>query len=456
MRGAVAGLNLAVPTVFDAALIAPAAGTSGELASGIRAEAAADPGLPGLLRQAAAARAELLAGAAALAGSGYEPKGFLIEKLGWYTRTASKLAPFVAGGRVVVECLHEAAAGRGLDPAELARLAGWPDSPAAQEIRSLYELALAASREPAARDLILDLSANRAYRRLEAEHPALHEMAARHLERYGWVRTVGGLGPLTPKELLQRVQVALLRWDAGTIARAAGEGAAPPDPGEHHDLVAAYRTATGDVAFGPQVLVMARWLARPFFDATAAALEVEPPALTLATPQEISRALGGEAPLPAEELAARAGGFTVSGAGGRVTVTAGGPAAGELSGQSVSLGRAAGRVKVVLDADEGGKLEPGDILVTGLSTPNYEGQPSVFPYRTVPAVAVERAAGVITDEGGLLSHAAIICRESQVPSILGTERATEVLRDGMIVEVDATRAAGVVTILEGENLRSEP
>jgi pyruvate,water dikinase len=71
----------------------------------------------------------------------------------------------------------------------------------------------------------------------------------------------------------------------------------------------------------------------------------------------------------------------------------------------------------------------------------------MFPYRTVPSVAVDKAAAVVTDEGGLLSHAAIICRENQVPALLGAEQASTTLADGMIVEVDATRSEGSITIL---------
>jgi pyruvate, water dikinase len=89
----------------------------------------------------------------------------------------------------------------------------------------------------------------------------------------------------------------------------------------------------------------------------------------------------------------------------------------------------------------------GDVIVTDLSTPTYEGQPSLFPYRGVPSVPIEKASAIVTDEGGLLSHAAIVCRENSVPSLLGAEGASATLKDGMIVEVDATRADGTLTIL---------
>ncbi len=54
--------------------------------------------------------------------------------------------------------------------------------------------------------------------------------------------------------------------------------------------------------------------------------------------------------------------------------------------------------------------------------------------------------GIITDEGGITCHAAIISRELQTPCIIGTKIATKVLKDGDLVEVDAER--GIVKILK--------
>ena len=59
--------------------------------------------------------------------------------------------------------------------------------------------------------------------------------------------------------------------------------------------------------------------------------------------------------------------------------------------------------------------------------------------------AMKRASGIITDEGGLLSHAAIISREFSKPCIIGTKIATRVLKDGDFVEIDANK--GIVRIL---------
>jgi len=54
---------------------------------------------------------------------------------------------------------------------------------------------------------------------------------------------------------------------------------------------------------------------------------------------------------------------------------------------------------------------------------------------------VQRAGGLITDEGGMLSHAAILAREMAIPCIVGTQRATQVLRNGDEVEIDTEKAS---------------
>jgi pyruvate,water dikinase len=59
--------------------------------------------------------------------------------------------------------------------------------------------------------------------------------------------------------------------------------------------------------------------------------------------------------------------------------------------------------------------------------------------------AMKRAKAIITDEGGLLSHAAIMSREFGKPCIIGTKIATKILKDGMMVEVDADK--GIVRII---------
>ncbi|MBI4100007.1 hypothetical protein HY440_03295, partial [Candidatus Microgenomates bacterium] len=53
-------------------------------------------------------------------------------------------------------------------------------------------------------------------------------------------------------------------------------------------------------------------------------------------------------------------------------------------------------------------------------------------------VACKKAAGIITDEGGILSHAAIVSREFKIPCLVGTQSATNIFRDGDQVELNAS------------------
>lgn len=109
-----------------------------------------------------------------------------------------------------------------------------------------------------------------------------------------------------------------------------------------------------------------------------------------------------------------------------------------ISGRVASLGKAKGPVKIInvnyadlsLLHKEISDMNKGDILVAETTSPEL-------------IVACKKAAAIVTDIGGLLSHAAIVSRELGIPCIVGTENATKVLKDGDIVKVDAKK--GTVT-----------
>jgi rifampicin phosphotransferase len=104
-----------------------------------------------------------------------------------------------------------------------------------------------------------------------------------------------------------------------------------------------------------------------------------------------------------------------------------------IMGNTAFPGKAKGIVKVINDHSTMGKMEPGNILVSVATTPNI-------------VQAMKKASAIITDEGGLTCHAAIVSRELEVPCVVGTKFATKVLKDGDEVEVDADN--GVVRILK--------
>ncbi len=106
---------------------------------------------------------------------------------------------------------------------------------------------------------------------------------------------------------------------------------------------------------------------------------------------------------------------------------------GSVLGRTGYGGRVSGRARIVLDAHDPGDFRDGDILVTGMTRPDF-----------VPLM--KRAGAIVTNEGGITCHAAIVARELKKPCVIGTKIATQVLRDGDLVEVDADR--GVARVLE--------
>ncbi len=107
-----------------------------------------------------------------------------------------------------------------------------------------------------------------------------------------------------------------------------------------------------------------------------------------------------------------------------------------FSGQVANKGKVRGVAKIVRFNDEVGKVEEGDIIFSPETTPDY-------------IVAMQKAAAFVTDNGGITSHAAIIAREMKKPCIIGTKVATQLIKDGDLVEVNADK--GVVRILERNN-----
>lgn len=94
-----------------------------------------------------------------------------------------------------------------------------------------------------------------------------------------------------------------------------------------------------------------------------------------------------------------------------------------LRGAAASPGIGSGTVKILKSPKEIGKVKEGDVLVASMTSPDY-----------VPAM--KRAVAIVTDEGGLTSHAAIVSRELGVPCVVGSKEATKKLSDGDRITVD--------------------
>lgn len=102
-----------------------------------------------------------------------------------------------------------------------------------------------------------------------------------------------------------------------------------------------------------------------------------------------------------------------------------------IKGSIAYNGITTGKVCQVFKKEDFEKFQKGDILVTTMTTPKF-----------TPILKI--AGAIVTDEGGITCHAAIIARELKVPCIIGCKNATEVLKNGMIVEVNANE--GIINI----------
>jgi pyruvate,water dikinase len=105
---------------------------------------------------------------------------------------------------------------------------------------------------------------------------------------------------------------------------------------------------------------------------------------------------------------------------------------GEISGLGASAGRVEGIARHVRGPQDFAKIEPGEIMICGSTSPAWT------PIFT-------KIAAVVTDQGGTLSHAAVVAREYGLPAVLGTLHGTKRIRDGSRIRVDGT--AGKVEIL---------
>lgn len=96
---------------------------------------------------------------------------------------------------------------------------------------------------------------------------------------------------------------------------------------------------------------------------------------------------------------------------------------GPLVGMPASSGKVVGPARIVGSLEETDKLRPGDIMVTAFTLPSW-----------TPFFA--SVAGVVTNIGGMLCHAAVVAREYRIPAVVGTVRATATFTDGQLIEVD--------------------
>jgi len=109
-----------------------------------------------------------------------------------------------------------------------------------------------------------------------------------------------------------------------------------------------------------------------------------------------------------------------------------------VEGFPASPGISEGKVKLIRNMSELSKIQQGDILVTVMTNPDM-------------VVTMQKANGIVTDEGGMTAHAAIVSREMGIPCVVGTRNATEILKENQSVTVDGTNGKVYEGIIKAES-----
>lgn len=207
---------------------------------------------------------------------------------------------------------------------------------------------------------------------------------------------------------------------------------------EHKRLFETLRTATYLQDYKKELFTLAHVRISRLFDECAKRFSTERMLVQYYLPEELKNALCNGELLPGKELRARSTQslfiFEVSG----VKMITGKESrdfvqkhlkkdeasSHVLSGITASAGSYTGSVRIVRGVEDIKNVRKGDVLVASMTSPEY-----------VPAMRI--AGAVITDQGGIMCHAAILSRELGIPCLVGTQSATRVLKDGDIVELHA-------------------
>ena len=184
----------------------------------------------------------------------------------------------------------------------------------------------------------------------------------------------------------------------------------------------------------------------PLFDEIAKRLKITRKEVAYLTSQEIVDALSGKYKIDLNEIKKRMNGFLLYREGDKVKINSDvqfidkfvkeniiGEEHKEIKGIIANRGLVRGTAKVITSVKDLSKIVKGEIMVSITTHPDF-----------VPAM--QKASAFVTDEGGMMSHAAIVSREMNKPCVVGTKSATRLIKDGDMIEVDANR--GIVKVIK--------
>ena len=281
--------------------------------------------------------------------------------------------------------------------------------------------------------------------------PKLYSIIQNYVEKFGWLKPMYYRGePATPKDVIRRVKTALKK-DCNQELMKTEKAKREAEEKYHQALIEL--DISGDLlsiieiireflylrTYRLEVFFIANHYIKNLMIELACRLAISYDDILFLTHKEILSCLEKGISPDLNLIKERKEGFAVIMINGEITWYSGEnlqkllevervyhKPRDEIKGVIASPGKVQGRVKIVLTNDDIPKVQEGDILVSTMTTPSL-------------MEAVEKAAAIVTNEGGMLCHAAIVSRELGIPCIIGTEIATEIFQDNDFVEVDADK-----------------
>lgn len=329
------------------------------------------------------------------------------------------------------------------------------DSFALKQEKELLHIAQRMYKSPTVKKMLRSSSPAGALRRFRTDHQELAVLIERHAKRFGWVYYVYAGPAYGPKEFIGFIQDWLRRGidPARELKRRAAESAAlrrrrdallkrlKPDR-LHRALLKLTPVVVWAKPRRKDYQSKTYWHMEFFYQEIARRYGYTLQQVRSASVRQIHSLLDGQRIAPSTFDRQRREHVTYNDDRGVHILTGASAvrfaqssfreethvasAAGTLTGTVAFQGNAIGTVRIINSPDDMKKMRRGDILISFATTP------SIVP-------AMKKAAAIVTDEGGLTCHAAIVSRELKIPCVVGTKVATTTLKDGDTVEVDATR-----------------
>ena len=266
-----------------------------------------------------------------------------------------------------------------------------------------------------------------------------------YLKRYAWISSIAYLKPfLTESDVMRKVEILLRENPEEKLAqieqtkkkKQEGYEGAFDQIKRSRRLVELVDLACEFIylqTYRFDVFSIAHYQVYPLFGEIGRRFGLKVEELVYLTGEEIVKLVEGKAEVGKEEIKNRIKNYALIEEDGKYTLLSGGEVTkvvGEIvegttvKGMVASRGRATGEAKLVTEVEDVSKVNRGDIIISPMTHPKL-------------IVAITKAAGIITDFGGMLCHAAIVAREFGIPCVVGTGNATKVFKDGDLVEVNA-------------------